>query len=310
MAPKVFDNYKVKLVTFILAIFIWFFVVTENDYEYVIAVSVTPVNIPSGKVILNELPKAVKVKIKGTGKDLIALMVRRGARLNLDLSGTEHSKTFRLEPTSVFLSRPSGLIKTTEIIMPDSISVVLDDFQNKKIPVRLEIQAKAAPGYTRVGEIQVTPDSVVVSGPKSILADISAIPTQAIEFNGLTDDLNETVMLEQPDSERLALSANEVKVSLDIQRLVELTFSGIVVEVRNAPKNINVYPRPSRLSLVVEGGGELLAQMTVNDIRAYLDYNRIKNAPGIEHTAVIKTPPGIRIRNAEPQKFKLVFENN
>ena len=76
------------------------------------------------------------------------------------------------------------------------------------------------------------------------------------------------------------------------------------------PENVNIYARPSTLSLVLEGGGELLAQLDRNDIIAYLDYNRIKGSPGIEHPAVIKKPPGINYRDVQPKNFKLVFETN
>ncbi len=134
MSVRFFKNYKVKIVALVFAILIWFFVVTENEYEHVIEIPVAFINTPPGKVILSDLPKVVKVKIKGTGKDLIALMVRTGARLNLDLFDVEHSKTFHIEPKNVFLSGAIGAIQSNEIIMPDSITVVLDDFQRKKNP--------------------------------------------------------------------------------------------------------------------------------------------------------------------------------
>lgn len=306
---RLLDNYKVKLVALIIAILIWFFVVTENDYEHVIQVPVSVLNIPDDKVILNDLPDFVKVKVKGTGKDLIALGVRRGARVTLDLSDVDYKKTFALEPTDVFLSRPTGAIQAIEVIMPDSITVLLDDFERKKIPVKSQINFKVAPGHTQVGDIRINPDSVVVSGPRSIVSQLNELPTEELEYQDLIADLKETVALAPLSSNKVRVSLNKVQISLNIQKLVEITFTGVQVQVRNAPKSVNVYPRPSRLSLVLEGGGELLAQLDRKDIIAYLDYARIKEAPGIEHPAVIETPPGIKYRDVEPKTFKLVFEN-
>ena len=310
MSVRFFKNYKVKIVALVFAIVIWFFVVTENEYEHVIEVPVAAINIPPGKVILNDLPKVVKVKIKGTGKDLIALMVRTGARLKLDLFDVEQSKIFHIEPRNVFLSRPIGAIQSNEIIMPDSIRVILDDFQRKQIPVSSNIKPKVAPGFTIVGDAQINPDSVLISGPQSLISKINSISTEEVNFENLTDNLKQNIRLVSQSSNKIVVSTNRVEISLDIQKLVEITLTGIPVNIRNAPPNVNVYPRPSTLSLVLEGGGDLLAQLNRNDIIAYLDYNRVKGSPGIEHPAVIEKPPGINYRDVQPKTFKLVFETN
>lgn len=310
MSVRFLKNYKVKIVALVFAIVIWFFVITENEYEYVIEVPVAVINTPPGKVILNDLPKVVKVKIKGTGKDLIALMVRTGARITLDLFDVEQSKIFHIEPRDVFLSRPIGAIQSNEIIMPDSIRVILDDFQRKKIPVNSNIKPKVAPGFTIVGDALINPDSVLISGPQSLVSKINSISTEEVEFKNLTDNLKQNISLVSQSSNKIIVSTNRVEISLDIQRLVEITLTGIPVNIRNAPPNVNVYPRPSTLNLVLEGGGELLAQLNRNDIIAYLDYNRVKGSPGIEHPAVIEKPPGIHYRDVQPKTFKLVFETN
>jgi len=310
MSVRFFKNYKVKIVALVFAIVIWFFVVTENEYEHVIEVPVAAINIPPGKVILNDLPKVVKVKIKGTGKDLIALMVRTGARLKLDLFDVEQSKIFHIEPRNVFLSRPIGAIQSNEIIMPDSIRVILDDFQRKQIPVNSNIKPKVAPGFTIVGDAQINPDSVLISGPQSLISKINSISTEEVKFENLTDNLKQNIRLVSQSSNKIVVSTNRVEISLNIQKLVEITLTGIPVNIRNAPPNVNVYPQPSTLSLVLEGGGDLLAQLNRNDIIAYLDYNRVKGSPGIEHPAVIEKPPGINYRDVQPKTFKLVFEIN
>ncbi|MFQ5823609.1 MAG: YbbR-like domain-containing protein [bacterium] len=309
MSFRILKNYKIKIVVVVFAVFIWFFVVTENDYEYVIEVPVNLVNIPHDKVILNELPNNAKVKIKGSGKTLIALSVGRGVRLDLDLSDVERSKTFFLDPEKdVFLSGFAGTIEPEEIISPDSISVILDDLQNKKILVNAKIKAKTAPGYTIVGEVKINPDSVNIAGPKSIVSQIDKIFTQEVGYSDIKFDLNETVPLAALPSDKLNASVKQVDISLNIQKLLEITINEVPVEVRNAPKNTIVHVVPSALSLVLEGGGDLLNSISRDDIVAYIDYARVKNAPGNEHPAYIETPPGISYRDVKPKLFKLVLE--
>ncbi|MFQ5863986.1 MAG: YbbR-like domain-containing protein [bacterium] len=308
MTVRLFNNYKIKIVVIVTAIFIWFFVVTENDYEYGIEVPVTVINIPDGKVILNEIPRNAKVKIKGSGKALIALSVSRGARLELDLSDVDYQKTFFLKPKNVLVSRPAGSIETQEIISPDSITVLLDDYQERKIAVATKIRAKTAPGYTIVGEVQITPDSITISGPKSIISQIDKVLTQELEYSDLRFDLRATAPLAAMPSEKVEVSANQVDIFLNVQKLLEVTIKEVPVEVRNAPPNIVVHVVPSTLSLVLEGGGDLLTSVSRDDILAYIDYARVKDSPNKEHPVYIETPPGVSYRDVKPKLFKFVFE--
>lgn len=308
MSIAVLDNYKAKLVVFIFAIFIWFFVITENEYEHDIDLPITPVNIQPGKVILEDIPKSARVKIKGNGKDLIALTVSRGARIELDVSDVDDRKTFALDPKHVILSRPIGSITTKEVLSPDSVTIVLDDFVSKMVPVYPKIKPIIAPGYTKVGDFRIKPDSVRVSGPQRLIAKIDALETEDRELMELQFDLKKVFRLKPLPFAKVSVSVKEVEIYLNIQKLLERRLNGLPVEVRNAPRNMKVTVVPSTLSLVLEGGGDLLTQVSRDDIVAYIDYARIKNYPGNEVPAVIDKPQGISYRDVKPKKFRLVFE--
>ncbi len=302
------NNYKTKLVVLLIAIFIWFFVITENDYEDVIEISINIYNFPNNKVLLNEIPKTAKVKVKGTGKDLIGLGVSRSTHIGIDLSGVDKAKNFVLDPDDVFLSRSASGLVVQEIISPESLTVILDDFFAKKVPVVSRLKVSSAPGYTAVGQLEFSPDSVIVSGPGNIVRKISAVPTNNNEFSGLKQDLHQVVDLVAPLSRRAKLSTGTADVYLNVQKLLELSVIGVPVSVRNAPENLAVYVVPSTLDLVLEGGAHLLSNVDRNDIIAYVDYNRASKSPGKEFPAVIERPPGVTYRDVSPRTFKLVFE--
>ncbi len=308
MSVALLNNYKLKLVILLVAIFIWFFVITENEFEHVIDVPIAAVNISENKVLLNKLPNNAKVKIKGSGKDLIALSVSRGARLELDLSDVEKNKTFKLEPKNVILTRPTGSIITEEVITPDSITIILDDFKTKKIPIHPKIKLNLAPGHTTVGEIQITPDSVLISGPESLVNTIEKAFTQEDEFIDLKFDIKKTILLAPLPFAGVAIDVSQVDIFLNIQKLLEKTLNGIPVQVRNAPQNMSVNVIPSTLGLVLEGGADLLNQLDRDEVVAYIDYNRIRGQAGNEFPAVIEKPQGVSYRDVKPRTFKIVLE--
>jgi len=308
MSLAIFDNFKVKLVAFLFAFFIWFFVITDNTYEHVVDVQVQVTNMPEGKVLLSDIPNTVKVKIKGSGKELIGLSLGRGGRVELDLTDVERKKTFAINPENILFSRPAGNTQAIEVLMPDSVTVLLDDFLQRSVPVEPQSKPKAAPGYTIVGEIQVRPDSVAISGPRSVISQIENLPTVDTKHTDLKHDLVETIPL-APLPDRVVAETKTVQIHLNIQKLVEITKSGIPIKVINVPPNRSVRVVPSTLSLVLEGGGDLLSTVSRDDIKAYIDYNRVKDSPADAHPAVIVPPPGVSYRDVEPRTFRLVFEN-
>ncbi|MFQ5602787.1 MAG: YbbR-like domain-containing protein [bacterium] len=308
MSVEILSDYKVKLVIFLFAIFIWFFVITENVFEHVIDVPIIPVNITENKVILNKLPKTARVKINGTGKDLIALSVTRGVRLDLDLSNVERRKTFSLEPQNVFFSRVSGSLATQEIITPDSVTVILDDFKIKKVSIYPKIKLTTADGYTNVGGIQIRPDSAMISGPQSLVSQVKKIYTVDEALTDIRFDVRKKIALAPVPYEKVTCNLTEVEIYINIQKLLEITLTGVPIEIRNAPRNMKVSVVPSTLSLVLEGGGDLLTQISRNDIVAYIDYHRAKLLPSNEIPAAIDTPGGVSYRDVKPKTFKLVLE--
>jgi len=307
MAINLLHDYKLKLVAFVFAIFIWFFVITENEYKEEIEIPITLKVLP-GKVVANKIPNTAIVKIKGSGKALIALGVSGDAHYELDLSDVERNQTHVLVTKNVFLMHPADAIVAEEIITPDSITVVLDDIEKKRVPVEPKIVPLTAPGHTIVGNIRLTPDSVDIEGPKSLVAQINEVFTQEAEYSDLKFELKKTMALAPLPSDKISLSATQVEVYIDVQKLSEFTLSGVPVEFRNPPKNMNVTVIPSTLSLVLEGGGPLLDKISRDDIVAYIDYNRIKDLPGNEFPAVIERPPGISYRDVRPRTFKIIYE--
>jgi len=310
MYAAFYHNYKVKLTVFVSAVFVWFFVITENEYEDFVDVPINIVQIPSNKVLLNSPPKTAKVKVKGSGKALIAFGLAKNARIEIDASSIKKARTFELDVSHITSSRQSVTLATETLVSPQSVTVILDDWQSKKIPVSPVINVSVAPGFTQIESVFVTPDSVVVSGPLSILKKINLIKTVAASFKKMKFDLSSKVALDLPESRKVELSRTSVYFHVNVQKLLDYTITDIPVNVRNAPSNLTIYVVPSTLSLVVQGGGQVISGLNKKEISAYIDYHKIKKAPNRQYSATIEHPKSIIYRDVTPNSFSLVFEKN
>jgi YbbR domain-containing protein len=208
------------------------------------------------------------------------------------------------------MSRPAGAVTATGIITPDTVSVLLDELAVKKLPILANINPKPAMGHTIVGDIHLVPDSVTVSGPKGIIENLEFVKTDDKVYPDLKFDFSTSVRLIQPVARLVELSIDQTEVFLSIQKISQREISGISVQLRNAPEkgNYNYYISPSTLAMVLEGGGELLANLTPDDIVAYIDYRRIRDNLGGEHPPTVLTPSGLSYRDLNPKTVKLVHE--
>jgi YbbR domain-containing protein len=134
--------------------------------------------------------------------------------------------------------------------------------------------------------------------------------TEPKEFSNINQNISERLRVQPfPASQHTRLSATTVQFYADVQKLIEVTLHEIPVQVQNAPAHLRVTPVPSTLSLTVEGGEKLLLNLKKENIIAYIDYARIRDATALGHPAYIRTPEGVRYRDVKPAFFKLIIEN-
>ncbi len=304
------ENLRVKLLVGILAILFWFAVVTENFYEYDVDVPIVAVNVPDGKIVANDLPAKARVRFEGKGRALLNLLFSREARVVLDLANVRQSHTFILQRQMVQSRRSSAELNPVHVLYPDTVRVKLTKLLEKRVRVSANMKITTIPGYTVVQPFHFEPDSITISGPAEIIRSIDSVATEHKEFSNLQHSLTERFRLQPfPAPQHVAFSENSVQVSVDVEKLIEMTLREIPVQVHNAPAHLKITPAPSTLSLTVEGGEKLLLNLKKENIVAYIDYARMRDTSSTGHPAYIRTPNGVRYRDVKPARFKLILEN-
>jgi len=304
---KWFANYKVKIFSLFSALFLWFYVVTDNRFDHTISVPLHLINQPQGRILSEPIPSKVNVLFRGTGKDLLNLGYRE-KRIELDLHQIRRYKKF---PITVDMIKgiPTGMeVIPQRIIEPDSVTVLLDQFAGKKVPLRPDIMLIPADGYTQVGDISLEPDSIIIYGPASWVKAISEVPTVAKEYKSVIRAIRDKISLVAPERETIAYSLDRVKFSVDVQRIGESLITEIPVNVTRVPSNIKVTVVPSTLSLKIQGGNNILSKLTRDDIEATIDFRRRFQYEGKSIAASIQVPEGITFSDVKPVKFEIILE--
>ncbi|MDZ7318147.1 MAG: hypothetical protein ONB11_03270 [candidate division KSB1 bacterium] len=307
MGHFILNNFKIKAVAFFMAVLLWLFVKTEDNYTYSIDIPLQISNQDQNRVIESELPKTIKVTAWGKGRDLLSLRIRNDIFYNLDVSAIQHSAKIALQRNQIKF-RHGNNIDILNIVDPESLQVITAELLTKKVPVIADVTVQTVPGYTVVDELKLTPDSVVIQGRKSALSHIESISTAKRLFKEVRRDLKKTVPLALPAEKGIRLHHSEVTLFADVQKLMEKPITEIPVQVINQPPGLKITVIPSTLSLVLEGGVDLLLNVTKADVRAYLDYRKIQSSQEKSHLAYIETPPGTRYRDVKPKRFSILVE--
>ncbi|MBC7185652.1 MAG: hypothetical protein H5U38_01315 [Calditrichaeota bacterium] len=295
-------------VVFLLALLLWLYVKTEGYYDWVFEAPVRVEGVTPGLILANDPPQVAKVRLRGQGRAFIALRIGGDLAVVVDANRGRGSHRIAIGVDNVSLPHYGHKVEGVEVLSPREVVLVLEPKVQRTVAVESRLEVQPLNGYTVVGGIHVEPESVVVSGPASLLHEVGSWPTERRELSRVSRDVRIRLPLEQPRNDKLTLSRREVLAVADVQKLMERVLHDIPVQARNVPAGYKAFVVPPKLSLTLEGGVDLLTKITADQIVAYVEWRQPPSAQQIDLPAVIETPEGVTWRDVTPQRFKVVLE--
>jgi YbbR domain-containing protein len=297
-------NFKSIIVSVLLAILLWLLVTTENRYNHRITVPIRITRLPAGKTIATRIPRKATIEVEGKGRSLIAVNFYN-IGFNLDLSDVKSERKIELDKNLNFLDLPSSFdIQVREVIEPKTLEVKVDDLV--RISKKIQFEGSIIPddGYVLITH-HFSQDSVMLEGPRALIRTLDFIRTDSLKVTGQKSDFRQTLALKEPAPGLITMEPKKVRVSFDIQRLVERMVYDIPVKVINCPSHLSVESVPPFLALRIKGGEKIVAGITGQEINVKIDFNHSYRPDKDEYSAIIETPPTISWTESIPATFKL-----
>lgn len=275
-----FEKLSTPLITFNLALLLWIFVVSNNDYSMVIDIPIEARNLSALKAHREEVPKYAQARLKGTGRDLFGLYLFKNFiefKAVIDLEGI--SKEYEFVLNDYFKNNPQKIvlpskysIEFIEIIYPSRIQISLDDMEEKQVPILSNIKVMTEPGFMIIGEVHFEPNFITIAGPKEDLVLINHVKTQFDTLIGANNSLSGNINL-QSKGRLINFSEDQVHYYVNIEEISERIIAGIPVHIINIPNNIRVFPSPQTVALTVIGGLKQISNLRAEEINVTLDFN-------------------------------------
>lgn len=281
----IYSDLVYKLGALGLAIILWFFSISNSQFEADAEVPVEIRNIREGKALTGEAPRSATLRFKGSGRALAKLflfMPFSNSKLVLDLERVQRSHVFYLDeylrsnPQRIDIPIPGirESIEFIEVVRPDSIRIILGDYREKRVEIVPQVTIEVASGYTQVGEMIITPPVALVKGAAEAVDQVTTVLTSRRTYREVNSSLEirDLGLWHPAPGQVLDVEPVNVDVSVDIQMIGERRLEGIPVNVKNVPANLNVFVGPSTISITVTGGINYLADLDTSAVDVYIDY--------------------------------------
>jgi hypothetical protein len=259
-------NIVIKLIAVILAVFLWFNVVSQKQYEYDYTLAVADIELPPSLGLVTPLPDSMTVKVLAEGKKLLRDDWKSaGLRIKAGRLRRGHN-TLDINTETVSLIRPED-VTLLEFPGQASLSVQLDRLDSALIPVASRVAVIPGDGYMIVaGQGGISPLSTQVIGPALVLQRIDSIYTEQKILDDIEESVRITMGLKKPDSLDIKTAHDSATVEVVVDEIDRRRFDNIPV-LFNAGHNNRIIVDPDQISLEIEGPSSSLDSLKPGQIR-------------------------------------------
>ena len=233
-----FKEWALKVLSLCLAVFLWYFVVGEDQVDINISVPIEALNLPADLVISNQYKKDIEASIRGP-RSIIQELRNQNITRPVDLSKAVPG-TMVIKNEADSIPFPNGI--TVLRLQPANTTLLIDKLIQKDLPVHPVIEGEPMAGYTLTG-VKLNPETLMVSGPKNILDAHLALKTYVINLDGLSHSTTLQVQLNLSPEMLNLIGETIVSVEITVaERMLKKTVRGIPVNVRDADVPVKTVP--------------------------------------------------------------------
>ena len=273
---------KVLVFLFFVALsaLIWFFNALGKDYSTYISFPVRYINFPSGKVLMNDVPGRLLLKVNAKGNTIFKYQMRSNINPVVfdvqsfapkELSEANQGKFYVL--TSLARERLQGQlnqeIQITDI-EPDTLFFEFASTESKRVPVSENVSVSLEKQYMQKGNIQVKPDSVTITGPNTIIDSVNSVSTKPYQLKNIDNSISKSVDLQK--IRNVEYSTDEVQITITAERFTESDIK-IPVRVNNLPDTIQIKTFPRQIKVTFRVGLSDYEKISPEMFRAAVNFD-------------------------------------
>lgn len=284
------------------SLLIWLYVISSAQVEVEKIIPIE-LDLPEGYALAAPIKKEVSLFLKGP-RVFVRTVLERPAQMKIKLEDyyKPGKKKFTLALNRYQYSLPISVEQTD--MVPKKIELLIDKEITKTLPVIPTFDPETLRLYD-VEKIKVTPDTVDVTGAKSLLKNITTISTNSIDNKVFDDTKGLTVRLKNPD-ENIILSEQEVMIDYTLNtKWTEFTFTSIPI-IFHSTKLIRT-ALPKTVNVTLKGDKEIINQLNKQKIQVIA---KVEASDQKQQKIDLQTqlPEEVELVRIEPEAVTVVLE--
>lgn len=181
LRQHVFGHLRLKLLSLLIAIAMWYAVAHDQPAEIALTVPIEFYNTPEHLEISSDRLQRAEVRVQGPAR-VLREMTNIDIDAVIDLTGTKVGEhTFDLTPKQI--RHVPHNVQIVQVV-PSQIRLDIDRSASKTVNVTPRVIGTFAAGY-RLADVQVMPSRITITGPESRLNNIDSAITDPVDATGL-----------------------------------------------------------------------------------------------------------------------------
>lgn len=282
-----------------IALLFWLLVKLSQTYHISKSVLIN-VRTSVSKTLATLPPEDLYVQLQGTGWQLLGeQLASKQINLSYDAADVDQINISSGQLRQDILRKLSSAAIRIIDINYDHVLIKLEDEVHKKIPIVLNSRLDFAPEYQLKEPVLLQPDSILISGPTTLIDSIAFWETDSLILSDLKNNVRMELPLKTPP-DGILIEYSKVKAFIEVEAYTSKALF-IPLTIINAPDSIRVFPDKIKLECTV--GLSLYNTVNAEDFQLEVDIGGVRLPEGRTTVPIVlkKSPDFVRNIHFTPQ---------
>ena len=279
-----------------------------SNYTKTIVFVVKPVDVPSDQVVLDQSIDSIGLELEGYGYNLAKYYIDQPI-IEISLNDLNKVKSkYQWTKQRNFSDLQSKFNKSVRLVSSsvDQINFIIEQYESKKVPVELKLELDYKSGFDSFYEYKLSKDSIMITGPSSLIDTINMIQTHKLVLNQIDSEINTKIRIKPPENNNITHSDTGIDFQLKVEKFTEESIK-VPVTIVNIDNNMKINYYPKVVSVLYRVSIREYKSVNPMDFRVECDLNTINRDNSVLISSITKKPGNVRKSRIENNQIQYVI---
>ncbi|PQB04027.1 CdaR family protein [Aureitalea marina] len=268
-------------------------------------------NVPENSTVSAVAPQFLVAEIRTTGfQSLFYKLKSPELKINVGVYAAPEDTLVVIgkEELRQMIGRQLGQDGELRYLAGEDLTIPLERIIRKRLPIVADIQLAFEKGFRPIGQPNVQPDSVTLTGPQKLMESIQEVRTQPIEGENINSNVQRNSQFVLPAGLQSDYSSQEVTVELNVSEFIEKQIQ-ISPQIINLPPETEIRLIPETVKVTFDISVDQFNAVGPDDFVVICDFNERNDQENFMIPRIDQYPEMVqRVELADKKIDYLIFK--